>query len=508
MNDPVVIIGSGIAGLSTALALAPQPVLLVTRQGLGQGSSTALAQGGIAASIGPDDTSDLHLADTLTAGDGLVDVDIAAAILDEARNVVEMLTRFGTGFDRDADGRAALGLEAAHSRRRILHARGDGTGAAISEALVAAVRDCASVTVLASAEARRLTTSAQGRITGVTVMQDGRARHLPASRVVLATGGIGGLYDATTNPAQNYGAGIAMAARAGALLADLEFVQFHPTALDSTNHPLSLISEAVRGEGATLLNDQGERFMAGIAGAELAPRDIVARAIHAQIMAGRRVFLDARDCLGTGFAARFPAIAALCAAEGIDPARDLIPVRPAVHYHMGGILTDAQGRSSLPGLWAVGECASTGLHGANRLASNSLLEGAAMGMAAAQDIARHDPSDPVPHHALPLAPADPAPVRALVSRHLGVLRDEAGLEAAIAALLPLAQSDTASADPALVALSIAVFARQRQESRGAHARTDFPDTKPQAQRQQMTLRQILALAHQIATPDLLTARSA
>ncbi|TRW99521.1 L-aspartate oxidase [Paracoccus sp. M683] len=511
-DDPVIVIGSGIAGLTTALALAPLPVLLLTRDCLGEGSSTALAQGGIAASVGADDDAGLHLADTLDAGDGLCDADIAATILDHAVQAIAMLARNGMIFDRDADGTIALGLEAAHSRRRILHAGGDGTGAAITEALARAVRACPSVTVIAGADARRLT-MANGRVTGIMVHQAGGMRHIPAWRVVLATGGIGGLFDATTNPVGNYGAGVAMAARAGAVLTDMEFVQFHPTALASNSHPLALISEAVRGEGAILLNDLGQRFMDGTPGKELAPRDVTARAIHAQIKAGRRVFLDARAAIGDRFGSRFPGIARLCAANGIDPARDLIPVQPAAHYHMGGILTDAQGRSSLPGLWAVGECASTGLHGANRLASNSLLEAAVMGMAVARDIRDHrfPRRQPQPRPQLApttIAPADPAPVRAVVSRHLGVLRDAEGLDMAIAELLPLALSDRPGADPALVALSVAVFARLRQESRGAHSRTDFPASQPIGTRHSMTLSQIIAAAQGITAPDLVPARSA
>lgn len=507
MNDPVVIIGSGIAGLVTALALAPQPVLLLTRAGLGQASSTALAQGGVAASTGPDDDTALHLSDTLIAGAGLCDAGAATAILGAARDAVDMLIRHGMRFDLAADGGLALGLEAAHSRRRILHAQGDGTGAALSRALTKAALACPTITVLTGAEARRLSV-AHGRIAGVDMLHQGQPVHIPAARVVLATGGIGGLYDATTNPTGNYGAGIAMAARAGAVLTDMEFVQFHPTALATTRQPLSLISEAVRGEGAILLNDLDQRFMADIAGAELAPRDVVARAIHAQICAGRHVFLDARKAPGAGFAARFPGIAALCRAEGIDPSRDLIPVRPAAHYHMGGIMTDAQARSSVAGLWAVGECASTGLHGANRLASNSLLEGAVMGLAAAHDIAASDSLRPQPSAVTPIGAADPAPVRAIVSRHLGILRDRTGLDAAITQLLPMALADDAGADPALVALSIAVFARLRDESRGAHSRRDHPATHPRSARRFMNLPQIIAAAKDLAAPHPIPARSA
>lgn len=509
-DDPIVIIGSGIAGLTTALALAPLPVLLLTRAGLGEASSTALAQGGIAAAIGPDDSNRLHLTDTVAAGGGLCNAEIAATILDQSAQAIDMLTRHGMVFDRGADGRIALGLEAAHSCRRILHARGDATGAALDDALTTAIRACPSVTVLKGADARRLRL-ANGHVAGVTVLQDGQPHHIAASRVIMATGGIGGLYDATTNPTGNYGAGIAMAARAGVMLADMEFVQFHPTALASAIQPLSLVSEAVRGEGATLLDDLGQRFMANTPGAELASRDVVARAIHTQIAAGRQVWLDARQITGPHFPNRFPGITRLCAAEGIDPARDLIPVCPAAHYHMGGILTDAHGRSTLPGLWAVGECGSTGLHGANRLASNSLLEAAVMSMNVARDIRRHGNSPrsrPVPETTQPLPLATPGTVRALVSRHLGILRDAAGLTTAIRTLLPLAQSDDAAADPALVALSIAVFSHLRQETRGAHVRTDFPETLATATRQHMTWPQILDAAHAIAIPDPIPARSA
>ncbi|NHF73483.1 L-aspartate oxidase [Paracoccus xiamenensis] len=514
MTDPVVIIGSGIAGLVTALALAPRPVLLLTRAGLGQESATARAQGGIAAALGPDDDTGLHLADTLAAGAGLCDAGMAERILESAPDVIAMLARHGLRFDVDETGAPSFGLEAAHSRKRILHTRGDGTGAAITDALSGAVRNCAAITVLEHAEALRLLT-AGNRVGGVVIRRQGRIQHLAASSVVLATGGIGGLYDASTNPTGNCGAGIAMAACAGAELADMEFVQFHPTALATARRPLSLISEAVRGEGALLLNDLGQRFMLDVPGAELAPRDLVARAIHAQIAEGRRVFLDARAALGDRFAARFPGIFRLCAADGIDPSRDLIPVRPAVHYHMGGIATDARGRSSLAGLWAVGECASTGLHGANRLASNSLLEAAAMGLEAARDIA--DQAAPPLRMALPDADtmdvppgrseADAEVIRAITSQHLGVLRDAAGLDAAIAQLLPLAQSDDRLADPALVALAIAVFARLRDESRGAHARTDFPEAWPQATRRHMTLPQILVAARDSAVTQPI-ARSA
>ncbi|PCK80778.1 L-aspartate oxidase [Rhizobium sophoriradicis] len=502
----IVIVGSGLAGLMTALTLAPEPSVIVTRAGLGTQTSSAWAQGGIAASIGADDSAALHLADTLAAGDGLCDRTVAAGIIAEAPAAIAALEQAGVRFDRNAAGEFSLGLEAAHNRRRIVHAEGDGSGAAIIAALVRAVAQTPAISVLEGFEARRILMDGD-EVAGLLCATAGGAAILLTGKVVLATGGIGGLYDATTNPIGNYGQGIALAARAGADLADMEFVQFHPTALDSRRRPLALVSEAVRGEGALLVNERGERFMARIPGAELAPRDVVARAISAEIARGGRVFLDARDALGSRFATRFPVIAALCGEAGIDPAKDLIPVRPAVHYHMGGVATDANGRSSVPGLWVAGEAASTGLHGANRLASNSLLEAAVMGMRAARDIAGipANSAGTLLAEKLP-APADASLVRPIVSRHLGVLRNGGAVQNATAALLPLAESDGPAADPAIVALLIAVFAGLRMESRGAHARTDFPLKLADIKRRRMRLSQALEIAR--ATPPYALARSA
>ena len=488
---PVIVIGSGIAGLTTALALAPHKVLLITKAGLGQQTSSAWAQGGIAAAVGFDDSVELHLSDTLAAGDGLVDEEAARFILSRAADAIHWLERQGVRFDRTSDGEFSLGLEAAHCRRRIVHASGDASGASVVNALIRQVLDTPSITVMAGAQAQRLTV-AEGRVVGVEIAAGGSTATLLGSAVVLATGGIGGLYEATTNPTGNFGQGIALAARAGAALADMEFVQFHPTALASPRTPLALISEAVRGEGAELRNERGERFMADVPGAELAPRDVVARAISAEIARGGRVFLDARPTLGNRFAARFPSITALCQDAGIDPAQEAIPVRPAVHYHMGGVATDLAGRTSVEGLWAVGEVAATGLHGANRLASNSLLEATVMGLAAAKDIARTTPH-PAPAYLEPVEPRRVAPpdanLRALVSRNLGVLRNEVGLRQALTQLRPLALQQ--GSDAALVALAITAFALERRESRGAHARTDFPQTSDQPTRQFLTLPEII-----------------
>ena len=497
LSGRIVIVGSGLAGLMTALTLAPEPVVIVTRSLIGEETSSAWAQGGIAASVGADDSAAIHLADTLAAGDGLCDAKVAARIVAEAPAAIAALERAGIEFDRDGTGELSLGLEAAHSLRRIVHSKGDGSGAAIVRALAEAVARTPSIMVLEGCQGQRLLLDGD-RIAGLLCLTDMGSVVLPSSRIVLATGGIGGLFDATTNPVGNFGQGIALAARAGALLADMEFVQFHPTALDSRRRPLALVSEAVRGEGALLVNECGERFMAGVEGAELAPRDVVARAISAEIARGGRVFLDARDALGNRFAARFPVIDALCREADVDPASDLIPVRPAVHYHMGGVATDENGRSSVLGLWVAGEAASTGLHGANRLASNSLLEAAVMGMRAARDIAGTDASFArLPHYLPQTVAPDPALVRPIVSGHLGVLRNAGAIHGAIAALLPLCEREGPATDPALVALTIAVFASLRTESRGAHARTDFPLKLQHAQRRMMHLADALDIARSV-----------
>ncbi|CUX45914.1 L-aspartate oxidase [Agrobacterium genomosp. 13] len=500
-----VIVGSGIAGLMAALTLAPQPVLLLTRSALGGETSSAWAQGGIAASLGADDSAALHLADTLAAGDGLCDTNMAADIVSAAPAVIDALESAGVRFDRDAQGKLVFGLEAAHSRRRILHAEGDGSGAAIVRALAAAALNTPSIAVLEGTEVRRLLTE-DGALTGLVCAGQKGSFILQATKVILATGGLGGLYEATTNPSGNYGQGIMLAARAGAVLADMEFVQFHPTALSSPRRPLALVSEAVRGEGALLLNENGERFMAAVPGAELASRDIVARAIDREILRGGRVFLDARKALGNGFASRFPSIDLLCREAGIDPACELVPVRPAVHYHMGGVATDGNGRSSVPGLWVAGETACTGLHGANRLASNSLLEAAAMGMRAAQDIAGQSASKPVaavtPFTTPVLPAADPSIVRPIVSRHLGIARHETGLTGAIRDLLPLAEQNGPASDPAIVGLAIAVFAALRTESRGGHFRNDFPEKDVIATRRRLCLTDIIAIARELSSSSL------
>lgn len=492
-----VIIGGGIAGLLIALHLAPRPVLLLSRSPLGTEASSAWAQGGLAAAMGDDDDPALHLADTLAAGDGLCDVGMSRRILEAAPGAIEALAAFGVRFDRAPDGRLRLGLEAAHGRRRIVHADGDGSGREVMRALVAAARSTPSIEMVEGFEARRLAVE-DGAIQGVWAGSGRGTVFFGSRQVVLASGGIGGLFRDSTNPLGNCGQGLALAARAGAVLADLEFIQFHPTALDSGERPMALVSEAVRGEGAVLVDETGQRFLADVQGAELAPRDVVARAVWSHLASGHRVFLDARKRPGPTFARRFPMIAAACGRIGVDPARDLVPIRPAQHYHMGGVAVDGCGRSSVAGLWACGEVASTGLHGANRLASNSLTEAVVCARWVAEDLAGA-PARPIRHVSAGDIPSpDPALVRALVSRALGVVRDGEGLTAAAQALLPLADGESTASDPAVVGFMIAVAALQRRESRGAHHRADCPHRGLVAKRSEITLRAALTAALNLA----------
>jgi L-aspartate oxidase len=476
--DGVIVVGAGLAGLTAALAAAPRPALVLTAATLGEGCSSAWAQGGMAAALSEDDAPALHAADTLAAGAGLCDPAAVEILTREGPDAVRRLAALGAPFDRTADGGFAQSLEAAHGRARVARVGGDGAGRAIMAAVIEAVRAAPSIEVRERTRVRRLLTDATGRVVGVLAEDAaGRLTEILAPATLLATGGLGGLYAVTTTPRDVLGEGLALAALAGARIADAEFVQFHPTAMDLGQDPAPLATEALRGEGAKLVNADGRPFMARYhSAAELAPRDVVARAIDAERRAGRGAFLDASGAVGEAFDHEFPAVFAAAMAAGLDPRRAPMPVTPAVHYHMGGIETDADGRTSLPGLFAAGECASTGAQGANRLASNSLLEAAVFGRRAGMAAARTQASGGPP---LPAPPAPELPDAALqalrraMSRGAGVTRDAAGLRRLLNEIAVLEEVH-GPALPLIAARLVAQGALDRRESRGAHFRSDYP----------------------------------
>jgi len=481
--DGVLIVGAGLAGLSAALAAAPRRALVLAAAPLGDGCSSAWAQGGMAAALSEDDAPELHAADTIAAGAGLCDPDAVAVLTREGPAAVRRLAALGAPFDRKPDGGFVQSLEAAHGRARVARVGGDGAGAAIMQAVIAASRAAPTIQVCEGWRVRRLLTDASGRVRGALAEQIGAGAlvEVVAPATVLATGGLGGLYAVTTTPHEVRGEGLAVAALAGAVIADAEFVQFHPTAMDLGSDPAPLATEALRGEGAKLVNADGTPFMARYhAAAELAPRDVVARALAAERRAGRGAFLDARAAIGEAFPHEFPAVFAAVMAAGLDPRRQPIPVAPAVHYHMGGVETDLAGRTSLAGLHAAGEAASTGAHGANRLASNSLLEAAVFGTRAGRAAAAA--ADP---GTSPLA-AEPAPdlpdaalqaLRRAMSRDAGVARDAAGLTRLVSEIDAL-EAAHGRALPLVAARLVAEGALARRESRGAHFRTDYPQLAP------------------------------
>ncbi|SDF90238.1 L-aspartate oxidase [Limimonas halophila] len=486
-DAPVIVVGAGAAGLATALHLAPLPVTVLTPASLGREAATGWAQGGLAAAVGPDDTPARHAADTEAVGGGLVDPAVARAVADAAPERIAWLDRLGTVFDRDDGGALALGLEAGHSRRRIVRAAGDGSGKAVLDALIAAVRAEPAITVREGAWAVRVLTGEAG-VQGVA-LADGTV--LPARAAVLACGGVGGLFAGTTTPLGACGQGLAMAARAGAGIRNAEFVQFHPTAMDLDADPLPLATEALRGEGVPLVDATGARVMARHPAGELAPRDAVARTVHECRAVGHAVYLDTPTQLGGDMPARFPRVTAACRAAGLDPVTRAIPVRPAAHFHIGGVAADLHGRTGVDGLYACGEAACTGLHGANRLASNGVIEGLATAPWVAEAIAASPPADARAPRAQvqPQAAADRAPLalRRLMERNCGPVRDGAGLAAAVDWLADRADRD----DTALAALVIAEAARRRPETRGAHARRDAPDAEAIAGDSQLTLADVV-----------------
>ena len=502
-----VVVGSGIAGLRAAIALASAGrVLILTKADAGE-SNTGYAQGGIAAAIGDDDTPALHAADTIRAGDGLCDESAVRVLVEDGPRYVRELVEWGTRFDRDGAGRIALGREAAHSVRRVLHA-GDATGREIGRALWQRVCALGSVTTINHALVADVIVGARSAAAGVRFFEPGGAlREVHARAVLLATGGAGQVFRETTNPSVATGDGVALAFRAGARLADLEFVQFHPTALNRTDAPRFLISEALRGEGARLINQAGEPFMTRYhADGDLAPRDVVARSIAREVeRTGGPVFLTLAHLDEDFVRARFPTIAEACRRLGLDLARDPIPVGPAAHYMMGGVDTDDWGRTSVAGLFAAGEVACTGVHGANRLASNSLLEGLVFGARAAAAMTEEPrPAVLKPDrrvaHGLTAAVEDARPraisdqplaldeIRDLMWRCAGLFRTAEGLLSAVSRLDAEYELQTAQlrrrSSPDIAAyrsLSLVTVARliaraalRREESRGAHFRSDFP----------------------------------
>lgn len=489
----VLVVGSGIAGLVAALEAARfAQVLLVTKGALTE-TATWYAQGGIAGAVGEADSIELHKADTLVVGQGLCDPAVVRAVVSEAAEALGALAALGVAFTRTAAGAVDLTREGGHSLPRVLHT-GDATGAGVQAALTEAVRATAGIEIVEHAFLLDLLTD-DGRCVGALVREHAAAppTAIFAGATVLATGGCGQVYRVTTNPAVATGDGIAAAWRAGAEIADMEFVQFHPTALDSSASPRFLITEALRGEGAYLLDCDHQRFMLGVHPlAELGPRDIVSREIE-QVMARchrPNVWLDARHLGEEYLRARFPTIWDACIEAGFDLSRDLVPVAPAAHYLVGGVLVDVDGRSSLPGLFASGEVASSGLHGANRLASNSLLEGLVFSRRIGRELAGED-LDPHAPHIVGVA-AGPgsggeasadvrARMQALMSSRVAMTRDAAGLAEAADALAAAADSlapDGLAAAEARNLLTVAdlivTAARYREESRGTHFRADFP----------------------------------
>ncbi|RST09317.1 L-aspartate oxidase [Streptomyces sp. WAC05374] len=522
IDADVVVVGSGVAGLTAALrcTAAGLRTVVVTKARLDDGS-TRWAQGGIAAALGEGDTPEQHLDDTLVAGAGLCDEEAVRTLVTEGPDAVRRLIATGARFDTDEAGTIELTREGGHHRRRIAHAGGDATGAEISRALVDAVCERA-VRFIENALVLDLLTDAGGRAAGVTLHVMGEGQHdgvgaVHAPAVVLATGGMGQVFSATTNPAVSTGDGVALALRAGAEVSDLEFVQFHPTVLflgPDAEGQQPLVSEAVRGEGAHLVDADGVRFMVGQHElAELAPRDIVAKGIMRRMreQGARHMYLDARHFGAAMWESRFPTILAACRAHGIDPVTDPIPVAPAAHYASGGVRTDLHGRTTVPGLYACGEVACTGVHGANRLASNSLLEGLVFAERIADDIAASPArsGDPVPHPAprvLPLLdPGARSRIQHVMTHGAGVLRSATSLAEAAEALdavhaeaLHDGPDGHKAAEPGVeswettnllcVARVLVAAARRREETRGCHWREDRPDRDDNAWRRHLVVR--------------------
>ena len=488
LDADFVIIGSGLAGSVAAYFLSRQGKVLLLSKARPTESNSFAAQGGIAAAIGPDDDAKLHATDTLEAGVELCDDAVVKYLTKTAPKLIHWLREIGVPFDKNAMGDISLGLEGAHSRRRILHAGGDATGRKIMETITGALENEAKIERVTNVQILSLFQNQQKRVIGALGQRcDKPAEQIPfyARRaVILATGGAGQLFQRTTNPLGATGDGIALAYQIGASLRDLEFVQFHPTTLDLEGNPSFLISEAVRGAGGTLVNRLGKAIMGKYPQGDLEPRDVVARAMYNSQQQGNEVYLDCRAV--QDFAKKFPTIFKRCSSFGINPSEDLIPVSPAAHFMMGGIVAEINGKTDVPGLYAIGEVASTGLHGANRLASNSLLECLVMAFSLAEhmkhvEYKEDDYKFQNPEFPTPLIPDNPEvldEVKTVMWETAGIVRDKDSLESGVKALAILHQRHPQS--PAIcTARLILQSALSRQESRGAHFRRDFPnlDTK-------------------------------
>ena len=521
-ND-IIVIGAGLAGLYCALKLAPHPVVVLTPSNLGQGASSAWAQAGIASAKAPDDSVESHLSDTINAGAGLVDEAMAKVMVDSSSQCVDDLLDLGVSFNRDSSGELLLAREAAHSKGRIVGVAGDGAGRAIMETLIDSVQRTPRIRVVEFCLAEELLMSGK-RVAGVVARDEGgdgtNKIYMPARAVVLACGGLGHLYNVTTNPKEARGIGVGMALRAGAVVADMEFVQFHPTALNVNVDPAPLASEALRGSGAMLVDSDGNRIMEGVhPDMELASRDIVSRTIGMHISQSGLVYLDCREHPGSEFKTAFPSIYGSCKESGLDPTKDPLPILPAAHYAMGGVVVDAFGRSSLDGLWACGEVACTGAHGANRLASNSLLEAAAFAGIIAEDLSRQmlrpvdmdldvsKTDDGVEHSGIeeskPLSELW-QDLRSVMSQSFGVVRKK---ELMLSGLRRIVELESQTQNPSfanslLAAKLIAVSALMRQESRGAHYRTDYPDLLSEPKRMFLTLSQANEKAKEFLDKDV------
>jgi L-aspartate oxidase len=482
MDADFIVIGSGVAGLSAAMELARADRVLILTKTETKESNSRYAQGGIAAAVGEEDSPELHYSDTLAAGAGLCDEEAVRILVQEAPGEIERLIEWGTGFDR-RDGTIELAREGAHSRPRVLHAQGDATGKEIVRALAAKVRSFDTVQIVPFGFVQELIVS-DGRVLGVRFASQGKSFEAIARATLIASGGAGHVYRETTNPPVATGDGFALGYRAGALLRDMEFVQFHPTALKLPNLPPFLISEAIRGEGAHLINGAGDRFVN-----ELAPRDVVARAIYERLNLG--VFLDLRHLPAENIRERFPHIFSFCLQQGLDITRQPVPVVPAAHYFMGGLYTDLEGRTSVPGLFAAGEAASTGVHGANRLASNSLLEcvvfgrRAAVAMMSAPGMKASSFQESVPLRVPRHSESARADIRDAAWLGAGIIRNQAALQGGLSVLEAMESNWELHRSPSLeqmetsnlllVARMILESALRRLESRGAHYRSDYPE---------------------------------